>query len=359
MKKIKKAALYDPYLDILGGGEKHILSILKVLEDEGYEVAVFWDNDLRGEIKERFNLQFKTLHFQSNIFDQSSPIKKIKKLCNFDILLYVTDGSYFFSSAKKTIVFSMVPDKKLYHMNLVNKLKTINSTFISNSHYTQTWLQKWGIQSRAIYPFVNDVFFEKKITHSKEPIILSVGRFFGHLHSKQHTEIINAFNLFSAIHPEFKLVLIGGLKEEDKAYFQSLKQKIVQEKNNNIIFIPNASFTTLLEYYRRSTVLWHFAGFNVNEKLHPEQVEHLGMTPVEAMACKTIPFAVNKGGPKEIIQDGKNGFLFETVTELIEKTRMLISNKNLINKMQLCAISYAKTNFSYEIFGKKVKEILL
>jgi hypothetical protein len=44
----KKAALYDPYLDVMGGGEKHILSILQVLEHEGYEANVFWDHDLTG-----------------------------------------------------------------------------------------------------------------------------------------------------------------------------------------------------------------------------------------------------------------------------------------------------------------------
>ena len=56
--KRKKAALYNPDLDILGGGEKHILSILRVLEDEGYEINIFWDKDLTNEIKTNFKLEF-------------------------------------------------------------------------------------------------------------------------------------------------------------------------------------------------------------------------------------------------------------------------------------------------------------
>ncbi len=39
--KRKKAALYDPFLDVMGGGEKHILSILKVLEEKGFEIHIF------------------------------------------------------------------------------------------------------------------------------------------------------------------------------------------------------------------------------------------------------------------------------------------------------------------------------
>ncbi|EKE14265.1 MAG: hypothetical protein ACD_12C00601G0004, partial [uncultured bacterium] len=35
--KSKRIALYDPYLSTLGGGEKHILSILDVFAEQGYE----------------------------------------------------------------------------------------------------------------------------------------------------------------------------------------------------------------------------------------------------------------------------------------------------------------------------------
>ena len=44
MKNKKRVALYDPYLDTMGGGEKHILQILKVLSEEGYEIDVLWNN---------------------------------------------------------------------------------------------------------------------------------------------------------------------------------------------------------------------------------------------------------------------------------------------------------------------------
>ena len=57
--KRKTVGLYTPYLDIMGGGEKHILSILKVFDDVGYNTILFWNKDLSLEIKERLKLTFR------------------------------------------------------------------------------------------------------------------------------------------------------------------------------------------------------------------------------------------------------------------------------------------------------------
>ena len=101
-KKIR-VALYDPFLDTLGGGEKYILSIMDVFSDLGYEVNIFWDKDLKQEIKKRFELQcINTLKFLPNVFkNNSSPLKTLQTLKTFDYFFYVTDGSYFFQEPKK------------------------------------------------------------------------------------------------------------------------------------------------------------------------------------------------------------------------------------------------------------------
>mgnify|MGYP001588852316 FL=1 len=352
-----RAGLYDPYLDVMGGGEKHILSILQVLEKGGYDISLFWDQDLSSSIKNKLNLSFSNLAFIPNIFKSQSPIEKVKALNKFDIFFYVTDGSYFFSGAKKNIIFCMVPNPALYQMNLVNKLKTLNNQFIANSSYTQKLLQKWGIKSDVIYPYVTEDLLQTKPGMEKEKIILSVGRFFGHLHAKKHEEIIKSFLTFQKTHKDFKLVLIGGLKDEDKTYFQSLV-KLVGD-NKNILLKPNVPYAELVEYYRKSMFFWHFAGYGVDEKKHPEMVEHLGMAPLEAMAAGTVPFCYEAGGPKEIISDGENGFLFINSDKLLSKTEKVLKDENEYKKVQRKGQEYVKKYFSFEVFEKKVKEILL
>ena len=354
---MKRAALYDPYLDTLGGGEKHILSILKVLEDEGYEINIFWDKNLQNQIENRFRLQFvNKLKFLPNIFT-SSVFTKLKELRKFDMFFYVTDGSYFFSSAKKNFVFCMVPSKNLFQMSLFNKLKTFNYNFIANSFFTQNWLKKLGINSKVVYPYINKEFIDLKVEDlKKENIILSIGRFYSHLHSKKQSILINLFNKLRQINPlikNFKLIIAGGLKEEDKSYFSQLQSTI--KNTPDITLKTNLPYDKLLELYKRSLIYIHMTGYGVDEVKNPEQVEHLGIAPLEAMISGCLTFAYNAGGPKEIITDGKNGFLFNTQEELAKKMSSIVSNPNLQTQVK----KFIQDNFSYEIFKKRVKEVLL
>lgn len=359
----KTAALYDPYLDTLGGGEKHILSILKVLDDEDYKLAIFWNKNIQQKINQRFSFQFNVkLEWKPNIFLSSySLIQKLSYLKKFDLFFYVTDGSYFFSSAKKNFVFCMIPDKKLYQMNTLNKLKTLNYKFITNSHFTQSHLKEFGIQSTVIYPFISQDLIDLKIENlKKDKIILSVGRFFSHLHSKKQSETIKLFKYLRQKNPlfkNFKLILAGGLKDEGKPYFECLKKETLNEPD--IILKANISYNELLEFYKKSAFYLHLAGLGVDENKNPELVEHLGISPLEAMSSGCITFAYNAGGPKELIKDGVNGFLFNNESELIDKMSLIIPNKERQKLIRFESKKYVSQNFNYQVFKSKVKQIIL
>ncbi len=362
MKK-KAAALYDPYLDTLGGGEKHILSILKVLEDEGCNINIFWDENLQAEIESKLDLDFSfQIPFYPNIFKpNSSFFKKFRTLKKFDYFFYVTDGSYFFSRAKHNFVFCMVPKKELYSMDFLNRFKTQNFTFIANSKFTQAWLSDWGIKASVIYPYLSSKFINTEIPLlKKKEIILSVGRFFSHLHSKQQIEIVEAFKKLKEKSPafrNFKLVLAGGFKKEDLPYLDKLRQ--IAKNDPSIILKPNISFTELFKLYQEASFFWHFTGFGVDDKKTPELVEHLGMTPMEAMATGCITFCYQAGGPKELIQDGKNGFLFTQKEELFRKMSTILKDNLAQRRIQKAAQTFVRENFSYGVFKRKVKEIIL
>lgn len=355
--KRKTVALYSPYLDILGGGEKHILSILQVLEKEGYEINIFWDKNLQKEIESQFSLHYiNKIKWLPNIFKTNSVIDKVSVLRKFDLFFYVTDGSYFLSTAKKNYIFCMVPQKSLYQMNLINRLKTKNCSFICNSEYTQSWLTKWGIKTQVIYPYIANDFINLDIKMlQKENIILSVGRFFGHLHSKKQSEIIKAFNKLKQTNPlykDFKLILAGGLMKEDKLYFESLKKLALN--NPDIVFIPNLPFPKLLDLYKKAKYFWHFAGYGVDENKTPELVEHLGITPLEAMTAGCLTYCYNAGGSKEIIQDYKNGFLFDDTDNLLRKMIDYYKASNIVQYTH----SYVKDNFGFKVFEKEVKKLI-
>ena len=41
----KRVAIYDPYLDTLGGGERYCLTVAEILLKKGYLVDLFWSGD--------------------------------------------------------------------------------------------------------------------------------------------------------------------------------------------------------------------------------------------------------------------------------------------------------------------------
>ena len=312
------------------------------------------------EIKNRFSFQYiDTSKWLPNIFKDSSPLQTLKSLRTFDYFFYVTDGSYFFSSAKNNFVFCMVPDKKLYQLNLINKLKLFNYKFISISTFTSFWLKKWGIDSIKITPYISNDLINKKINfEKKEKIILSVGRFFSHLHSKRQDLIIKAFKKLKNNSKKFfdyKLVFAGGFKKEDKQYFNKLKS--FAKNDSSILFKPNISLYELNKLYELSNYYWHFTGYGVDEEKNPELVEHFGITPLEAMASGCLTFCYSAGGPKELIKDNENGFLFSDVDELINKMIKVDSNESLKENVINNGKRLVKENFSYQVFREKVKSL--
>lgn len=350
---MKKIGVYDPFLDTLGGGEKYIFSILEALSEKGCEINIFWDGDLSKEIKSRFALKSIGLwKWLPNIFRYGSVVNRIITLKALDYFFYVTDGSYFFSPSKNNFVYAMVPDEKLYSLSVINRLKLANYSFITHSEFTKKWLKKFGINSQVIMPYLDKHFTDQNAElFKKDKIILSVGRFFSHLHSKRQDEIIKTFKLLKLSNPgfkDYKLILAGGLKKEDQKYFDYLKK--LAGNDCSIIFKPNVKLHELYKLYELSGYFWHFAGYGVDENIHPELVEHFGITPIEAMASGCLTFSYNAGGPSEIIKEGETGFLFNSTHELIQKMIKVENNSELINRVRLESSLLTKKRFSYETF---------
>lgn len=275
----------------------------------------------------------------------------------YEYFFYVTDGSYFFSLGKRNYIFCMYPQASLYRPTWLNRLKWSRFEFVANSHFTKSFIDWWtGKKSQVIYPYIDVSPLEKVRAFKKDKIILTVGRFFKHLHAKRQDILIKAFKqlqLKDEAFKDFKLYLIGGLKKEDKAYFNELK--VLAEENKSIIFLPNAPYDVVSQYYQKALFYWHAAGYGVDERVHPEAVEHLGMAPLEAMAAGCITFCHANGGPKEIITHGENGFLYNTGDELVEQTVRIYGEENKMKLVSYKAREYMKKHFVYEIFHQKIR----
>lgn len=159
-----------------------------------------------------------------------------------------------------------------------------------------------------------------------------------------------------AIFKGYRLVLAGGLKEEDRPYFEKLVLKA--KASPRITLKPNVSYDELLGLYLSARYYWHFAGYGVDDRKHPELVEHLGITPIEAMAMRVVPFCYNAGGPKELIADGVNGYLFQSLSELKEKIIASMNNDAATNTIAVQAHDFAQKNFSYDVYKNNIKQLI-
>lgn len=346
-----KALIFDPYLDTVGGGERYMMTVAECLLKNGWEVDVSWDDEkIKNKIVERFGLNLAGIKFIKNI-QKISLFSKKSLMKNYDLVFYLSDGSIPFLFGKKNILHFQVPFHDVSGKNTKNKfkLRTIDKV-VCNSFFTKKVIdEEFGINSKVIYPPIAvEDFSERK----KEDVILSVGRFSSLLQSKRQDVLIKAFK--KAKFSKIKLVLAGGTDVGKNEFFENLKE---QAKGENIEIIENPDFNDLKALYAKAKIFWVAAGFGIDEKASPERVEHFGMTTVEAMAAGCVAIALKKGGQKEIIEDGVNGFLWETEKELIEKTRLLLKNNALREKMAKKAKERSKI-FSKNRFCQDVLKLV-
>lgn len=132
---------------------------------------------------------------------------------------------------------------------------------------------------------------------------------------------------------------------------------MLQKKKGNstsILFKTNVKQGDLLEMYHKASIYWHAGGYGLDEDKNPEGVEHLGITPLQGMAAGAVTMCHNSGGPRRYIKNGDNGFLYNTVDDLVQKTIELTDSP--ISDIRENGTKYVQRNFSKEIFEKKVKD---
>lgn len=353
-----KVALYSPYLDTFGGGEKYILTIAEILSKTA-KVDVLLGTHLHNLDTVKFRNKIGSLHkidltnvnfTKAPIGEGSSSVKRIFFLKSYGILFYLTDGSLFFSTAKKSFIHFQVP--LILKDTLSNRLKLKSfKKAIYNSEFTKVGIERnLKIKGEVIFPPVNVKLFKLK---RKKKQILSVGRFYGFLKDKKHAVLIEAFRKLITDNKlgDWSLHLVGAASESDQDYLKELKnigQKLP------IFFYPNLPYEELVLLYEESAIYWHAAGFGESD---PSKMEHFGITTVEAMAAGCVPIVINKGGQLEIVEDQVSGFFWQDIEEMIKKTLLVIENTDTMKKVGNNAVKRSKL-FSKEIFEQKILQLI-
>ena len=354
-----KAAIYSPYLDTLGGGERYMMTIAETLA-KSHQVDILLDSHLYlldiekiiRDLSSRFGLDLKKINFiRAPLGKESNTLERSIFLIRYDLLVYLTDGSIFYPTSTKNILHIQSPIIGQPAKSLWGKLKLNGWDLIMyNSYFTKKNSElNWPIKSEVVYPPVD--------THNIKPLkkkknILSVGRFFGYLKDKKQELLIKVFDsLYKEGLKDWSLHLVGSAGEGDKKYIEELKDL---SKGIPVKFHPNLSYEDLIVLYGESSIYWHAAGF---EEENPTKMEHFGISTVEAMAAGCVPVVIKAGGQVEIVEDGRTGFLWDSLDDLEKLTLKVVSDIDLRSQLSKQAIEKAKM-FSKERFTQKIIELV-
>ncbi|NCO12150.1 MAG: hypothetical protein AUJ41_03705 [Candidatus Pacebacteria bacterium CG1_02_43_31] len=359
-----KICFYSPYVPKhFGGGERHFFDVATLAATK-HEVVIAINchekkdlEQVRAEYQKFLNYSLENLEFVHSPISTGGFFEKLLWTKQFDYLYYVSDGSLFFSLATTNNLHIQIPftDSK---SSFLDRLKLHNWNIKNtNSEFTKKVIEeKWQVNVNFVHnpkvSFAEILRANSSGKFKKEKIILNVGRFFRQLHSKRQDVLVDVFKKMIKQNPGlmkgWKLVLVGSV--EDKKYFDEV-EKLAQD--SPIEFKTDISRETLLNYFHKAKIYWHATGYEVDENIAPEKMEHFGITTLEAMAADCVPIVLGKGGQVEIIGSDLKELLWQTKGQCLEKTLKIIDGTLDTPELHKKILQQVK-KFDENVFAQKL-----
>jgi len=358
--KPKKIAIFDNFLDNIGGAEIVTLTLARELDADIYTTNINWEkikkmgfSDIKlksiGKVLinapfrhqlalwrfRKLNLKNKydfyiiggdwamsgAVNNKPNLWYVHSPIREI-----WDLYKYIRENNV-------PLPLRPIFDIWVYYNRYLNK-KYVQEVdkIICNSRNTQKRIEKY-LNRKAIVinpPIETSKFYYKKT----RDFWLSVNRLF---HHKRIDIQMRAFQKL----PDERLIIVGNYEQSRnfKKYINYLKS--IKPKNVEILSWVDSN--KLIDLYA-----------NCKGFIATARNEDFGMTLVEAMASGKPVIASNEGGYKETVLDGVTGKLIDDINEdkLVEAVKEIGKNPE---KYKNACLKQAK-KFDTEVFIKKIKE---
>lgn len=332
-QKTPKIALVHDYLREYGGAER-VLEALHDLYPEAPIYVAFYDKKALGRHWERFQtweLRETWLAKIPGIKKLFSPLRFLapKAFADLDLsefdLVISSSNAYFAKAVNvpngKHLCYCHTPPRALYGYTTMSNWKKnplvrvggelINhylrvvdfqvaqkvTAFIANSAETATRIEKfYRRDSTVIFPPVGVGGSAKLMPLTERSAFLYVNR----LALAKHPEL--AVKVCLELAQPLRVVGAGPMLSELKTLVKNWNTAH-PEKLSQVEFLGAISDAALAEEYQSAKAL-----------LYPVEDEDFGMVPVEAMLAGTPVIAHNSGGPRETVQHGKTGLLFDDLT---------------------------------------------
>ncbi len=349
------------------GGAERVTSNLANYLSQKNEVSIGILRNIGIEYDLQSNIEiinFETIE-QSNkpkILKYVYRYKNIKKKLSekrYDIILtFLPEASFMILLFQKkfnlNVIVSVRNDPKVEYKKYSKKIlmkwlyKRANGFVFQTSDAQKYFSSKIQQKGTIIMNSISDKFMiEQAYGGIRQKVIVSVGRL---CEQKNQIMLLKVFKQIINKYPNYSLIIYG---DGDKR--NELEQYIQENGMQENVMLPGIVNEIEKEIYKASMFVL------------TSNFEGMPNSLIEAM-CLGIPCISTDcpcGGPKEIIQDGENGFLIEVNNhnQLAEKMELLITNKKLAKKISVNAhkiiekVSPDKINKEWEEYLKsKIKQ---
>jgi GT2 family glycosyltransferase/glycosyltransferase involved in cell wall biosynthesis len=340
-------AVYSPFPMVLGGGERYLLGSALVLRAKLPTAFVTPDEYSAGRLCTLMQgLGYPT----GQLFPEVE-----RNIINKQIDTFVLMGNELLPTragyGANRIYHCQFPfpvtlegsAREIGFENLMSyKCVVVNSEFTKNAYERElAAIDGPRIDVHVIYPPVQLLDGSTR-TEPKENLILSIGRFSPHGHSKRQDLILGAMKHLRKTNrlKGWKLILCGMVPNEP-ACIRYYERILEMADGLPVEIVLSPSRQQLEQLLLRSKVYVSATGATVRSKVDDWRCEHFGITVVEATSAGCIPVGYHLGGPAEIIKKLGVGATFKTNNDLsaaIEKAAIQAE----IAAMRQAAINGAK-----------------
>lgn len=342
------------------GGLERVLSIVANELSKYYEINIISLYDLSKKCPYKYNNNVRidiimNKNKKNYFLDFNQSIKKVKnnvKHNKYDFLIYLGENLFPFAyqACKNTntkCIYWMHNPAWFYNYPFIEKrlrklaVKKSDFTITLTKESQDELIRKYNINNIInIANPVDDILVKKINYNNQSKKIISVGRI---SKQKNFLKLVEVAKLVFASCPEWSWDIYGTGNEKLK---KEILDRIKNYELENHVFLKGVC-NNIYDIYKEYS-------FQVMTSLY----EGFPMVLIEGMSCglPLISFDI-KTGPKEIIENGVNGFLINNQDEkmMAEKIIYLINNLEARQKMSKYNEQLRLKYSTYEI-GKKWKD---
>lgn len=372
LKKLKKRAfVYSPFMLIPGGGEKYILTLAAALSKNYQTTVIFpeiYSTHRLKMVAEDLGINASSLAISTwNTALKENRPDVFVAMGNEIIPPVAAIGrhNYYHCQFPFPLAYMARPDA----LELLSGYQEliVNSDFTKKEIYKQ--LKQYALQDlpiHIVYPPCWDgdtkrqlQKIQQKEIQDKQISIINIGRFFRHGHSKRQDivlEIIKQLK-YTPKANEWNIsgTLLGSVSKSEEEYYKSLQKQAKQLKVN---MASNVERSDIDVAYQNANVYIHAAGFGKQEGYSPHELEHFGITIIEAMVNGVIPLVYPAGGPLEIVTKVGVGEVFNDVNDAVSKIWKIIDMSTIEKKLAQEKMIEECKDFSTLAFNEKIQSLI-